>query len=258
MILAWRIGLGALEAVVDAAIAAGVFALAAGLVLVFALSGGSQYLSYTEDATLRAEARAVANFLKGYISRSSKNLLELNPSYSGPPRIDLTGFRVNFVARIGFPQQIVVSRASAVPSFPSQVYSCPAGEGKGIAVSRYGVGTMGMRPNAGLVEVNSDGTVKVKGASSVCSFMYSDTMESGSTFGIATHNSPIVVYNDAGSYVVVPPAYPEAVIAFVRGKPVEPTSVTVPSDAVYVSDSTVMENGVSVTIEVWAWSGGVS
>jgi hypothetical protein len=34
--------------------------------------------------------------------------------------------------------------------------------------------------------------------------------------------------------------------------------VTVPSDAVYVSDSTVMENGVSVTIEVWAWPGGVS
>ncbi len=247
-----------MEAVVDAAIAAGVFALAAGLVVVLALSGGSQYLSYTEDAALRTEARAVTNFLKGYISRSSKNLLELNPSYSGLPAVDLSGFRVNFVARIGFPQQIVISQAGVVPSFPSQVYSCPVGEGKGIAVSRYGVGVLDMRPDAELVQVSFDGSVKVKEDVRICSFMYTDTVEAGSTFGIAFHNSPVVVYNDAGSYVVVPSAYPSAVIAFIRGRPVEPTRVTVPSDAVYVSDSTIMENGVSVTIEVWAWPGGLS
>mgnify|MGYP000000301725 CR=1 FL=1 len=246
-----------MEAVVDAAIAAGVFALAAGLVVVFALSGGSQYLSYTEDAALRAEARAVTNFLKGYISRSSKNLLELNPSYSGSPQIDLSGFRVNFVARIGFPQKITVSGAGVVPSFPSQVYSCTTGEGMGVAVSRYGAGVLNMKPDAGLIEIGSDGTVRVKVNAKLCSFMFTDTVEAGSTVSVYINNSPIVLYNDAGSYVVIPSAYPTAVLAFVKGKFVEPSLVIVPSDAVYVSDSTVMENGVSVVLEVWAWPGGV-
>ncbi|MDJ0274679.1 MAG: hypothetical protein QXO17_06940 [Nitrososphaerota archaeon] len=245
-----------MEAVVDAAIAAGVFALAVGVVVVFALSGGSMYLSYTEDAMVRAEARAVTNFLKGYISRSSKNLLELNPSYVGRPAMDLTGFRVDFVARISFPQRIAISQAGASPSFPSQVFACPTGPGKGVAVSRYGVGITGMRPDPNLVKIESDGTIRANAQLKVCSFTYSDTIEPGALTSVFTHESPIVFYTDGGSYVVVPSAYPEAVLAFVKGRSVDPSSVRVPSDAVYVSDSTIMENGVSITIEVWAWSGG--
>jgi hypothetical protein len=244
-----------MEAVVDAAVAAGIFAIAVGLVAFYGLSGGVSYLNYSEDAMVRTEARAVLNAVKGLIARSPYELYRLNPAYSGSTSIAVEGWRVNFVVRVRFPQQVMVSQAGVVLSYPSEYITCPTQQGK-IAVTRYSIGVQGLRLDPALVSIDKDGKLSFPTNTKVCSpgGVSEAPSEPISAFSL---EMPAVVYTDGGAYYVIPPAYPEAVLAVLNGRYIEPARVNIPADAVYLSETTVMGSGLNLVVEVWAWAGGV-
>jgi hypothetical protein len=105
---------------------------------------------------VRTEARAVLNAVKGLIARSPYELYRLNPAYSGSTSIAVEGWRVNFVVRVRFPQQVMVSQAGVVLSYPSEYITCPTQQGK-IAVTRYSIGVQGLRLDPALVSIDKDG-----------------------------------------------------------------------------------------------------
>jgi hypothetical protein len=249
-----------MEAVVDAAVAAGVFAIAVGLVAFFGLSGGISYLNYSEDALVRTEARAVANMIKGLIARSSYNLHNLNPSYSNTKFIDVKGFKINFVAKVKFTQSVNIYGTSVTLSYPSEYRVCPTKQG-GVAVTRYSVDVKGLELYPSLVNLDRSGKVTISEEATVCSFNGVLQVAEGETISVFSLDMPAVVYTDS-KYYVLPPAYPTAVIAVVlkppwmEGEYVEPVNVKIPSDAAYLSETTLLENGVNLVVEVWAWTGG--
>ncbi|MCS7127268.1 MAG: hypothetical protein NZ953_02600 [Thaumarchaeota archaeon] len=242
---------------VDAAIGVSLFALVAGLVVFSALSGASSYLSFTEDAMVRVESRAALNLIKSLVSRSSRDAFFLNPAYVGAPSYDFRGIRVDFVARVSFTQRIVQSGPAVALSFPSDYTTCATGGGGTIVVTQYGVLVRGLRLDPRLVNYGEDGTTRVSGSASLCYYGGSTVVESGYEIAPIIFESPVVVFTES-SYHVVPAVYPELVVAFVKGRFVEPSRVSIPPDAVYLSETTVSENGVTLSVEVWAWSGGVS
>jgi len=246
-----------MEAVVDAAVAAGVFAIAVGLMAFFGLGGSISYLNYTEDALVRNEARAVVNMLKGLISRSSYDLHRVNPAYSGATSVAVEGFKVNFIAKVRFTQSVAVEGLRVALSYPSEYRICPT-LGGSIVVTLYSVGVKGLKLDPSLVRLDREGKVSVSTNAVVCSFEGVSQLSPESPSSVFSIGMPAVVYTDEGSYYVIPPAFPEAVVAVVGGRYVEPASVRVPSDAVYISETTVMEKGVNLVIEVWAWTGGLT
>ncbi|MEN3047686.1 MAG: hypothetical protein ABDH63_02765 [Candidatus Caldarchaeales archaeon] len=246
-----------MEAVVDAAIGVSIFSLIAGLLVFSALSGASSYLSFTEDAMVRAESRAALNLIKSLVSRSSREAYLLNPLYVVAPSHDFRGVRVDFVAKVSFTQRIVQSGPGVALSFPSDYTTCTA-EGRGaIVVTRYGVHVSGLRLDPDLVNYGEDGTIRVSESASLCHYGGSTVVESGYEIVPFVFESPVVVFTDS-SYHVVPAVYPDLVVAFVKGRFVEPSRVSIPPDAVYLSETTVTENGITLSVEVWAWWGGPS
>ncbi|MCS7094994.1 MAG: hypothetical protein NZ988_04210 [Thaumarchaeota archaeon] len=245
-----------MEAVVDAAIGVSLFALVAGLVVFSSLSGASTYLSYTEDASVRIESRAAMNLIKSLVSRSSREAFLLNPNYVGSPSHNLDGVRVDFVARVSFTQEILQTGRGLALSFPSDYTTCIAGRGS-IVVSPYSVSVKGLRLDPGLVTYRDDGTIQVSGSYDLCYYGGSTSVEPDYEITPMFFESPIVVYTES-SYHVVPAVYPDLVVAYIKGRFVEPSRVTIPPDAVYLSETTISENGVTLSIELWAWSGGAS
>ncbi|MCS7118371.1 MAG: hypothetical protein NZ957_06270 [Thaumarchaeota archaeon] len=246
-----------MEAVVDAAIGISLFALVAGLLVFSALSGVSSYLSYTEDAAVRIESRAVLNLLKSLVSRSSREVYLLNPNYVGDPSHNFRGIRVDFVARISFTQKVVQTGGGLALSFPSDYTSCNIGDGGSIIVTPYSVSVKGLRIDPSLVAYEGGNVVKVSQDARLCFYGGSSEVNAGYEVVPRIFESPVVVYTGS-SYHVVPAVYPDLVIAYIKDRFVEPSRVKIPPDAVYLSETTVSDNGVTLSIELWAWSGGAS
>jgi hypothetical protein len=190
--------------------------------------------------------------IKGLIARSSYNLHNLNPSYSNTKLIDVKGFKINFVAKVKFTQSVNIYGTSVTLSYPSEYRVCPTKQG-GVAVTRYSVDVKGLELYPSLVNLDRSGKVTISEEATVCSFNGVLQVAEGETISVFSLDMPAVVYTDS-KYYVLPPAYPTAVIA--EGEYVEPVNVKIPSDAAYLSETTLLENGVNLVVEVWAWTGG--